>query len=140
MKETQFLEGDWGYSIRIRPEDRRVHADSEGHNFDGRSSNNLNLFLSLLRNAKDAKQLMEDFRKGPGVADQWGMAGVYADQEADWIEEFRSKFQARFGFAPQSPIWVVGSDRDDCVLIPHDMIIRLMEVWWEIEHGSSDLE
>ena len=138
MKETQFPEGDWGYAIRISRAERDVHADPEGHNFDGRSSNNLNLFLSLLRNAKDARQLMAEFRHGPGVADQWGMAGVYADQQADWIEEFRGKFQARFGFAPQSPIWVVGADRDDCVLIPHDMIVRLMDVWCEVERGGLE--
>ena len=116
------------YSLYIVEENGkpRLGAPSEAIFFDGRSMNWLNAGLSAIRvNPK----LYHPTRFGEGFADQWGGCFLYSDQEAPMIQNFRQKYCEAFGRECDSPIWVIGSDADDCLLLPQSDLYEILDLF-----------
>lgn len=117
-----------GYSFDIFEYDGKheLHTSSDIFSFDGRSMNWLNAALSAIRiNPK----LFHQTRFGTGFADQWGGCFLYSDQEAAMIQHFRKKYREAFERECDSPIWVIGCDADDCLLLPQSALYEILDLF-----------
>ncbi|MFY8000181.1 MAG: hypothetical protein ACOVSW_16420 [Candidatus Kapaibacteriota bacterium] len=117
-----------GYSLCLVEEGgkSRLSAPSEALSCDGRAMNWLNAALSAIR---VNPQLYHQTRFGEGFADQWGGCFLYSDQEAAMIQNFRQKYREAFGRECDSPIWVIGSDADDCLLLPQFALYEILDLF-----------
>ena len=121
-----------GYQLSIFKLDGKaeLHVSSEALSIDGRAINWLNAALSAIRiNPK----LFHQTRFGEGFADQWGGCFLYSDQDATMIQNFRQKYREAFKRECDSPIWVIGSDADDCLLLPQSALYEILDIFSLVE-------
>ncbi|TAE21311.1 MAG: hypothetical protein EAZ92_17105 [Candidatus Kapaibacterium sp.] len=116
-----------GYSLCIVEENGKpVLQPSKVLSFDGKTLSWLNCGLSAIR---INPQLYHQTRFGEGFGDQWGGCFLYNDQEAPMIQNFRQKYREAFGRECDSPIWVIGCDADDCLLLPQSDLYEILDLF-----------
>lgn len=121
-----------GYQLSISKINGKaeLHVSSEALSIDGREMNWLNAALSAIRiNPK----LFHQTRFGAGFSDQWGGCFLYSDQDATMIQNFCQKYHEAFKRECDSPIWVIGCDADDCLLLPQSALYEILDIFSELE-------
>jgi len=117
-----------GYTLRILEIEGKsiLSAPPEARSCDGGEMNWLNAALSAIR---IQPILFRQTRFGEGFSDQWGGCFLYSDQEALMIHNFRHNYRTTFGRECDSPIWVIGSGADDCLLIPQSALYEILDLF-----------
>ncbi len=117
-----------GYTLRILELEGKpkLYTPPEARSCDGREMNWLNAALSAIR---IQPTLFRQTRFGEGFSDQWGGCFLYSEQEAPMILNFRHNYRKTFGRECDSPIWVIGSGADDCLLIPQSALYEILDLF-----------